>query len=1660
MHNDHHNIQAQGIHERFEEQVRATPHHVAVLDDRGQLSYAELNAQANQLAHYLRGLGIGPDSLVGLYLERGMPVMVAILGILKAGGAYLPLDPAYPEARLRYMVESSGLTLILSDTSLNFTEVQVVCPGDCAGQSAADPRKTEGQGSTNLAYVIYTSGSTGLPKGVMIEHRGALNLAQYQQRLFDVSADSRVICFASFSFDAATSEWLMALLKGATLCICGEVVRRDPAALEAYLLEQRITHATLPPALLAHLSHERPYSLQSLVLAGEACSLPLVQAWLARTRVFNAYGPTETTVCASAVQLRDGEPVSIGRAMDNFQLYVLDAEGGLLPHGQSGELYIGGVGLARGYLNRPDLTAERFVPNPFGAGRLYRSGDLVRHLDDGNLAFLGRIDDQVKIRGYRVELGEIEAQLLCCPGVESAVVLAREQRLVAYVTPAGTDGAALREQLQVSLPDYMVPALYVALDALPLTPNGKVDKHALPAPDALAIQDGYQPPSTPTERQLADIWAGLLHMDAASIGASANFFALGGHSLSIIALSVAIRERFGKQLRPGDMYVHTDIASLARKIDSLPDGADSTIASVGAQQTYAVSSKQKMDWMSNQISKAKQFPSLCCQLSMELDNTDVAVLERALQLMTERHEILRTTLRVIDGGLRQVVCGQPDFPVLSGVHDLRQEGDEAFAAIKRQENARCFDFATLPLFSAQLVRMRESDCLLFTVDHVCGDQQFFDTLLRELRLTYTSMLAGRMPQLPPVRLDYKSYAQWEHEQLNGPAAEAHRDYWHSLVGPGPYPNLCGTFADHAPPVIASYRASIAVQLAELGSDLDPLFYTDVYGSVVNAYPAPQQTARYLFPIDATLLAALQASGAASGAWLSCAVIAGLHILLHKLSGQARILMGIVAEGRITDQLADVGGCLINDIFSVSRIDAGMSCAGLMAQLQQQMQASAAHKIYPFARLLNELDVALDALGMLELNYVSAPGNVDMPALAAHHQLGGFGAMDINISMTAYRDGIHVECNYKSALFKPATIEAAMQYYLDILRQLANDPGQLIAEIPMIKSEGAIVFSTERTELDSAMRKTRVLERVAREDGILVKTVVKAGAAGKLVYRNPITLADETLRHEELDEFFRNRQRIVDDIATGIKHAAGQPEAPWRAAVRANRAEVERLFHLLQGAPAAPASVVSRTTHPAMKPILHVLPRLVNNDGDDSVLALIGASLPHLRTMGFSTLMLGCVDRQACDIHYGEDEHGKIHSYTNNHGYWCSGEPGIDPELGSEMDYVSLAQAAEANGVMLMQDTVLASMGYPAQLARLAQVAFDDPLRCLQLGERIVSVCDADAFLHDDCVPEEDGLDEQVSATLYADVVAQSHCGSLYALPKPNLFDPAVLEATLQRTLWQVRSAGVHAFRIDMAKHIGPRQLQTIIATLRAECDGRAMAVLLEYWTTRYRDLKFAMLGIAPQSEGVYFYDFPLAQALQDILLRDHDVREALAELLHQRAHWGINLYQMIPTFIDHDFSFRPIYNGDCTTRAMVVVGYALAAMLSANAPYVYFAYDKSCSALHGDEQFSRTTVSEIFASADQRSPADPIAALFRALEQHPEFSSEGGITVTGDVYSATITRSMADPAGGVVQAHFSRFYEPEPDAGDPSVIFAYCHGPSIVIRRIYPLTTTPPGTVR
>jgi amino acid adenylation domain-containing protein len=577
---------SQSVHSLFEGQVERTPEAVALVFAEQQLSYRELNERANQLGHYLRAAGVGPEVLVGLCLERSVEMIVAVLGILKAGGAFVPLNPLYPEERLSFMIGDAGLSLLLTEQALlaqlpELPTLRTLCVDTEAARLEAQPSQNLASGASadNLAYVIYTSGSTGQPKGVLVQHRGVCNLALAQAQVFGVSAESRVLQFASISFDAVVSEIFKTLLSGATLCLARAESLMPVEPLLQVLRQQSISMVTLPPSVLAVLPAEELPALRTVISAGEACTGELVANWSSEQRQFlNAYGPTEVTVCATSSAPLEGlaghSRPPIGRPLKNTEVYVLDGQLQPVPNGVVGELYVGGVGLARGYLQRPALTAERFLPHPFAAepgSRLYRTGDLARYLEDGQLEYRGRSDQQVKIRGFRIELGEIEAALGQHPAVRDVVVLARadergDNRLVAYLCTAPESTADVmqwRAWLSQKLPDYMLPAAFVLMEAFPLTSSGKVDRRALPAPDASRPAQGaaYLAPRDQLEQLLVDKWQAVLGLD--QVGVTDNFFAIGGDSIKGAILINQLQELLGEYVYVVAIFDAPTVAALA-----------------------------------------------------------------------------------------------------------------------------------------------------------------------------------------------------------------------------------------------------------------------------------------------------------------------------------------------------------------------------------------------------------------------------------------------------------------------------------------------------------------------------------------------------------------------------------------------------------------------------------------------------------------------------------------------------------------------------------------------------------------------------------------------------------------------------------------------------------------------------------------------------------------------------------------------------------------------------------------------------------------------------------------------------------------------------------------------------------------------------------------
>jgi amino acid adenylation domain-containing protein len=597
--------------ELFERQVEQRPEATALLWEERQVSYAELNARANQLAHYLRGLGVGPESLVALVMERSVEMVVGVLGVLKAGGAYLPIDPAYPSERVRFMLEDAGAAAVLTTRSEGAehesSKARVVRLADAWQKITTEPDANLESVSTadNLAYVIYTSGSTGRPKGVFVSNRNLIHSTTARFGYYKNPVGTFLL-LSSFAFDSSVAGIFWTLAQGGTLLLPSQGIERDPSELRALINKHHVSDMLCLPSLYALLldqaQPDQLASLRTVIVAGESCPLELIATHyelLDQAVLFNEYGPTEGTVWSTVARFEpDTTEVTIGSRITNVCVYVLDEHLNIVPIGVGGEIYIGGEGLARGYMNQPALTAQRFIPNPFSrrpGARLYKTGDLARYRSGGDLNLLGRNDHQVKLRGYRIELSEIEAVMTQHPDVREVVVMCREdspndKRIVAYLVPAKESVPStsdLRHYLQAELPAYMVPSVFVTLNELPFGPNGKVDRNALPAPEGVRPELNilYAAPETQIEKRLAEIWGSVLNVER--IGRDDNFFDLGGHSFLVVKVHERIRQEMQVEIPLIKLFEFPTIYGLSQFLDN------QQVDSINTDETEAWASRRR-----------------------------------------------------------------------------------------------------------------------------------------------------------------------------------------------------------------------------------------------------------------------------------------------------------------------------------------------------------------------------------------------------------------------------------------------------------------------------------------------------------------------------------------------------------------------------------------------------------------------------------------------------------------------------------------------------------------------------------------------------------------------------------------------------------------------------------------------------------------------------------------------------------------------------------------------------------------------------------------------------------------------------------------------------------------------------------------------------------
>ncbi|BCL80831.1 hypothetical protein ccbrp13_32960 [Ktedonobacteria bacterium brp13] len=1034
----------------FAEQVQRHPDALALVDEQHTLSYAALDRWASALAHLLREQGVGPEVVVGVQVERSVTWLIALLGILKAGGGYLPLDEKLPENRLRHILREAGVHLLVTLSGEQPDWVPADLPVlDVSSCWSILARQTCPLGwrvaveAENLAYVIYTSGSTGTPKGVQIAHRGLGNLARAQSQLFAVEAHSHVLQYASQSFDASLAEVLVSLLSGASLYLASQPRLLPGASLTEVVERWGITVGTLPPSVLRWQPAGTLSSLQTLVVAGEACPADLGVRWGEGRRFCNAYGPSEVTVCATVgVKAADGAMPPIGKALSGQRVYVLDEQQQVVPVGTAGELYVGGIGEGRGYVGRAAETAERFVPDPFGqqaGGRLYRTGDRVRYRGDGNLEYLGRKDQQVKVRGYRVELGEIEAVLREREGVWEAVVVVSESelgevRLVGFVVEEeeGASGtwSEVRGWLQERLPDYMVPTHLVRLKELPLTRSGKIDRQALGRWTPKEEREGGEgvwelgEEYTPLEEVVSGIWQEVLELEGEAIGKDENFFELGGHSLLATRVMTRVQKILQVDILLQSLFEAPTIAGLAQRIEQALRGELRRdlpkLKKVSRMEPIPLSFAQQRLWFFDQLepgSAAYLVPN-ALRLSGALN---AFVLERCMKELIGRHESLRTTFGTWEDQPVQIIHPVAAFclPFIDLRGLPRQQREAEIHRLAQQEAQRPFDLAQGPLLRVLLLRSTALEhVLLLTMHHIVSDGWSAGIFQRELTALYRAFIAGLPSPLLPLAIQYADFAYWQRSWLQGEVLETQLNYWKRQLADIPALELP---TDHPRPPVQTFNGAIeAISLP-----------VALYEELV-ALSRQEHITFFML-----LLAAFQ-------------------VLLARYTGQSDISVGTPIANRTRNELEGLIGFFVNTLVMRCDLSGNPTFVGLLARVRRVALDAFAHQDVPFEQLVDivqpERDLSRSPLFsiMFSVQQAPTPGEeiqgLTFQGLGMENPSAKF---DLTFTILSDPRGLRCGLEYNRDLFEASTIRRLLGHWHTLLKNIVSSPQARLSEFSLL-----------------------------------------------------------------------------------------------------------------------------------------------------------------------------------------------------------------------------------------------------------------------------------------------------------------------------------------------------------------------------------------------------------------------------------------------------------------------------------------------------------------------------------------------------------------------------------------------------------------------------------
>ncbi|MEW1780527.1 amino acid adenylation domain-containing protein, partial [Streptomyces sp. NPDC086777] len=1033
----------------FAERVAADPDAVAVVCGTEELTYAELDERAAGLAEVLNGLGVGPESVVALMMERSVDVVVSVLGVWKAGGAYLFAEPGLPAERVSFMLTDAAAVCVVTGTAPTDAlpkqpAVPVVCLEDLRVTShgntdiarPAPPRRATG---ANAAYVMYTSGSSGAPKAVVVSQRSVVNLAVGLDPVVGARPGTGMLQFASFGFDGSVLDMAVALAAGARLVMATATERADPGLLTDLINGSQVTMASVVPSLLSALDASALCGLRRVLVGGELLTGELARAWSSNGReLVNTYGPTEATVMVTTTSVDPAQPglPPIGRPLANTRVYVLDASLSPVPPGVVGEVYVAGEQLARGYHGRPALTAERFVACPFGTPgeRMYRTGDLGRRTTDGRLTFAGRADDQVKIRGFRVEPGEIEAVLAGCPLVAQVTVMAREDtpgtmRLVAYVVPDdATEVDDLPGELRTfageRLPEYMVPAAVTILDRLPLTMNGKVDRAALPAPEYVGPAGG-RGPATVVEELMCGAFAEVLGVDR--VGADQNFFDAGGHSLLAARLVSRVRALFGIEVGVRTLFEAPTPAAMAARIGGAGPARAGLTRRDERPARVPLSFAQRRLWFLAQLEGPS--PTYNMPTVLRLDGElDVDALRSAVTDVVVRHEVLRTVFPVVDGEpFQRVLAPEGVGEVLRVVH----AAEEQVAGLVAAEVGHDFDLAgEVPLRALLVETGPDAHVLVVVLHHVAGDGWSMGPLARDLSLAYAARYEGRAPGWEPLPVQYADYALWQRELLGdeddpGSLLAAQVSYWREALEGAP--QELALPVDHVRPTTASHRGHTVA--------LD---------------------------IPADVHARLAALARERGVTLFMVVQAALAVLLSRLGAGEDIPVGVAVAGRTDEALDDLVGFFVNTLVLRTDLTGDPTFADVLERVRETSLTALDHQDVPFERLVEILapdrSMSRHPLFQVMLTVQNlGRAHLELPGLAATPMPAGPGAakfdLDVTLSEVSADDGrplgLRGSLTGSADLFDPASVQAFAQRYARVLSAVAADPDARVGQVGVL-----------------------------------------------------------------------------------------------------------------------------------------------------------------------------------------------------------------------------------------------------------------------------------------------------------------------------------------------------------------------------------------------------------------------------------------------------------------------------------------------------------------------------------------------------------------------------------------------------------------------------------